>query len=640
MPSSWTARTFHALVALFCLTSGLPAAEPPPVRAFVEPPAFRLPKLSPDGKTLAMIGVRDGKEFLALLDLASMKAESINTFTKMKLIDYWWKEGGQLLFRIREEDTGWSYFRSFDLKTKKVGELSKLGGRGIEMVNPLPQDPEQMIVSTWDYYGGEIDLRRLNLKTGESTVLEKNLGEIYRWLTDRNGQLVAGFGREDETWFMLVHSAPGTEWQRTNLGKKRLPDFWPIAVFSDQRRLLGYYYDTPNTASIVVWDPATGKHENVFQSPEVDPDDVIAWGEDVTRVRAIGYETDRPQFFYLEEKDRKLADSIDRVLPKTTNTIVSTSKDEAVIVIQAYSDTEPSSFYVLDRRTGRLLPLGSSYPSLPSASMTPSSYFVFPAPDGLQLHGRLYAPIEAKLPPPAIVIVGPELNGPRWYREFNLLIQVLASRGYAVARFDYRGAEGYGRTLAEAGDQQLSTGMPADITAGIKWLVGKGLIDQRRVAIMGFNQGGTVALETLAQHQELFAVWVNFNTPMVRGILNYNDVVFGRYDDAGRKSRLGGVRAAFKYFDSIVPADLLAQVHVPAFNYYVRNSSDNSTVWGGDQTDKYFSRRKLPYVFLQSPASHTSSDLWEDADRKSREEWERIYTQLLEFLDKNLRQKP
>jgi dipeptidyl aminopeptidase/acylaminoacyl peptidase len=73
-------------------------------------------------------------------------------------------------------------------------------------------------------------------------------------------------------------------------------------------------------------------------------------------------------------------------------------------------------------------------------------------------------------------------------------VQFLANRGYAVLQPNFRGSTGYGKEFLEKGYGQWGGAMQNDINDGVAWLVEQGIVDAKRVCIMGVSYGGYAAL--------------------------------------------------------------------------------------------------------------------------------------------------
>ncbi len=131
----------------------------------------------------------------------------------------------------------------------------------------------------------------------------------------------------------------------------------------------------------------------------------------------------------------------------------------------------------------------------------------------MTLHGYLTLPkgtTVSKLPTVLLVHGGPWFRD-RWESEYytNRLAQFLVNRGYVVAQINYRGSEGYGRKFMEAAIGEYGGKMNDDLLDGMSWLVGQGISDPERIAIMGRSFGGYAVLAGLAFTPDKFACGID-----------------------------------------------------------------------------------------------------------------------------------
>jgi dipeptidyl aminopeptidase/acylaminoacyl peptidase len=139
---------------------------------------------------------------------------------------------------------------------------------------------------------------------------------------------------------------------------------------------------------------------------------------------------------------------------------------------------------------------------------------IIKARDGLELVSYLTLPVgiePQKLPMVLLVHGGP------WGRDswgFDPEVQCLANRGYAVLQVNFRGSEGFGKKYLNAGNLQWGVGsMQHDLTDAVKWAIGKGYADAKKIAIMGLSYGGYATLAGLTFTPELYACGVDINGP-------------------------------------------------------------------------------------------------------------------------------
>lgn len=105
---------------------------------------------------------------------------------------------------------------------------------------------------------------------------------------------------------------------------------------------------------------------------------------------------------------------------------------------------------------------------------------------------------------PAIVLPRSGVHGDFGTRHVHIVREML-ERGYVVLASDYRGSTGYGKAMKEAIDYG---GLEVDdVVAGLDWAVAElGVIDAKRVGIVGWSHGGLIALFGAFNHPEKFAV--------------------------------------------------------------------------------------------------------------------------------------
>ncbi|KAK6745073.1 hypothetical protein RB195_011653 [Necator americanus] len=89
----------------------------------------------------------------------------------------------------------------------------------------------------------------------------------------------------------------------------------------------------------------------------------------------------------------------------------------------------------------------------------------------------------------------------------------LTSRGYAVLQVNFRGSEGFGKRLTNAGDGEWGRKMHFDILDSVEFAVTKGIANRSEVAIMGDSYGGYETLVALTFTPDEFACGVDVVGP-------------------------------------------------------------------------------------------------------------------------------
>ena len=147
---------------------------------------------------------------------------------------------------------------------------------------------------------------------------------------------------------------------------------------------------------------------------------------------------------------------------------------------------------------------------------------VFKSADGLEIHGQLFLPKNAKAGEKRAALIflhgGPirqMLLGWHYmyyYANAYAMNQYLASRGYVVLAINYRSGIGYGRAFREAaGRAGRGATEYQDVVAAGKYLQGRSDVDAKRIGLWGGSYGGYLTALGLARNSDIFAAGVDFH---------------------------------------------------------------------------------------------------------------------------------
>jgi dipeptidyl aminopeptidase/acylaminoacyl peptidase len=166
------------------------------------------------------------------------------------------------------------------------------------------------------------------------------------------------------------------------------------------------------------------------------------------------------------------------------------------------------------------------------------------AQDGLEIEGLLALPPHpdrAGLPLVVLVHGGPTSCWSWEFAPYRGLPLQLASAGYAVLLPNPRGSAGRGQEFARANLGDMGGGDLEDILAGVDALVGTGVADDDRVAIMGGSYGGFMACWAITQTDRFAAAipqavvsdWLSFHLTTNIGQFDRLFLDSDPYDPAG-----------------------------------------------------------------------------------------------------------
>lgn len=350
------------------------------------------------------------------------------------------------------------------------------------------------------------DLYALDVETGLKRLVQKQRYPIRDWYSDAQGVVRYGGGCDDRGRCEYVTRAKAEDpWQVLSRWEayKNQGDFSVLGFGPGGDTLLVTELHEDRLAVFQLDLAGKADKELVFSHPKVDVGGVIRWPVGGA-IAGFWYTAERSHREVFDPEAAAVYDLVGKSLPGTENTIVSTARDNKLLLVAAGKDVAPTTYYLLDLERKSLSKLGALRPDIDSASLGEMKPVQIKASDGTVLPGYLTLPpgkADEKVP----LVVYPH-GGPHARDEwgFDPVVQLMASRGYAVLQVNFRGSVGYGRAWYEAGLRKWGTVMVDDIIDSTRWAVAQGFVDPERICIVGWSFGGYAALMAGVRTAELY----------------------------------------------------------------------------------------------------------------------------------------
>ena len=484
------------------------------VRDFFRTPQRSAFKISPDGKFVSYLAPYEGRKniFVQPTD-GTQPARPISRETARDIQGYVWKGNDHILF-VKDFGGDENYHVVSAPITGKadgsdVRDLTPYTGVRANIVDDLIDDAKHVLLQHNRRDRKVFDVFRVDVTTGQETLVAENPGNIDGWLTDHAGKLraaVATDGVNNALLYRDDESQPFRVLLRTDFRESVSPQLFTF----DNKKLYVTSNRGRDKAAVFILDPTTAKEETlVFAHPDVDVDG-LSYSRKRHVLLAAHYVTDKPGQHFFDDTARQIDADLRRQLPGYEIALQSSTLDETQYIVGAYNDRTPGTRYVYDSRTKKLAKLGEITPWLAEADMAPMKPVSYTSRDGLTIHGYLTLPVGVA-PKNLPVVVNP--HGGPWARDvwgYNPEVQLLANRGYAVFQMNFRGSTGYGRAFWEASFKQWGRAMQNDITDGVQWLIKEGVADPKRIAIYGGSYGGYATLAGITFTPDLYAAAVDY----------------------------------------------------------------------------------------------------------------------------------
>ncbi|SBW01950.1 S9 family peptidase [uncultured Dysgonomonas sp.] len=510
-----------SIIALFCLTFGLvTSCNKAPVPAPILPleDFFRNPEkasyqISPDGKYFSYTAPYEKRMNIYVQKIGQDSAVRITSETERDIAGYLWGNNNRILFL---KDTGGD--ENYQLYGVNIDGSNPLPLTAFEkvrtqIIDDLPEIDSEVIIGLNKRNPQIFDPYRLNIETGELTILAENPGNIQGWMTDHDGKLRVALSLDGVNQSLLYRDKEEDAFKVliTTSFKETLN---PYFFTSDNQKL----YATSNIGrdkdALIVFDFQTMKEEEVLYENEKYDISGASYSNKDKKLQLVAYQGhDGIKRHFFDDKLKGIYDKISSKVANKPFGINSKNKDENMLIVRTYNDKTPGAYYVYDVEKDILTHIADIYPWLDESNMATMNCITYKTRDGLEIEGYLtlpkgYTMETAKNLP---VVVNP--HGGPWARDgwgFNPEIQFLANRGYAVFQMNFRGSTGFGKKFWEISFKQWGKTMQDDITDGVEWLKAKGIANPDKIAIYGGSYGGYATLAGLTFTPDLYTCGVDY----------------------------------------------------------------------------------------------------------------------------------
>ncbi|MBN8224644.1 MAG: S9 family peptidase [Xanthomonadales bacterium] len=480
-------------------------------------------QISPDGKYLSWIAPVDGVMNVWVAPAGDPSAARAVTDDKARGIrNYFWSYRPDTLLYLRDSGGDEDFhLYAVDLAGNQTRDLTPFAKTTAQVFGLSPTQPDSILVGMNDRDPKWHDLYRVDLASGQRTLLQKNTDDIAAYVADGDFNLrYAQRSRADGGMDILKRAGDGWE-KAEDIPFGDVLTTAMLGLTSDGKTL--YLADSRdrNTAAVYAVDGASGQRTLLAEDARADIGGGLA-DPRTGELQAVSVDYLRNEWKPVGEAVAADLKALEALGPGEVGVNARTLDDRTWIV--AYSAAEsPVVYYRYDREPGaegKLTKLFSARPALDGKPLVPMWPQELKSRDGLNLVSYLTLPATADAdgdgkadhPVPMVLLVhgGPWARDGYGYSGWN---QWLANRGYAVLSVNYRGSTGFGKDFTNAGDGEWAGKMHDDLIDAVQWAVGQGITTADKVAIMGGSYGGYATLAGLTFTPDTFACGVDIVGP-------------------------------------------------------------------------------------------------------------------------------
>ena len=492
---------------------------------FAQLPSAEGPAISPDGTHVAARMAVDGQQYFAVMPLVEGGKRRMIGVGDMDL--NWWRWVGDKWLVIGigqvQKVLGEEFYvrraMAVEIDTGKIKPVSPRDSAQLaddilwasDDGNPRVLLSMQTSVFASDP-GFWPEVREIELATGHSRKVQRPLVGVAGWYADGAGTVRMGLAYGDDSRSIKVHyrDAPGAGLRTIAKTRKREEGLMiPALVPPEQGKALVIDDDEGGYSALYDLDLATmtrGKQLAASKGFDIaglktDPSGTHLWGVSVNE--------DRPATRWTDPDLKQLAEEVAGLVKNGNAEVTSVSRDRQKAIFVVGSAAAPGATMVYDRATKETRVFAFTNDTFQMKRLHPVRTIRYKARDGLEIAAVLTLPKRGGANFPLILLPH---GGPfaRDTEEWDWWTQFLADRGYAVVQPNYRGSSGYGTPFTQRGEGQWGLAMQDDLNDAVRALADQGIVDPKRVCIVGASYGGYAAERAAERDSGMFRCAVSY----------------------------------------------------------------------------------------------------------------------------------
>ncbi len=481
-------------------------------------------RLSPDGKWLSFQAPVDGvmNVWVGPADDIS-KAQPVTEEKVRPVPMHQWAYDNKHILYIQDKNGDENFhLYATNVESRETRDLTPIEGVRAEIQEVSEKFPNEILVGLNDRDKRLHDIWRINIHSGEKTLVQQNPG-VAGYVTDDdfNPRLSLTFTPTGGVlWQMAEGEGDARTWKDfLTFGPEDAMTSGPAGFDKSGQTLYLQDSRNRNTSGLFAMDLKSGETKLVADDPRTDAGGILAHPTE-KNIQAVSFEYARTEWKIIDDA---IAEDIEFLKKFQDGEFLVTSRtlDDSQWTVAYVLDNGPVKFYRYIRSPERkMVFLFNNRDDLADYPLVKMHDRVIESRDGLNLVSYLSLPPGTdpdndgipNEPVPLIL----DVHGGPWARDgwgLNSTHQWLANRGYAVLSVNYRGSTGFGKEFINAANGEWSGKMHDDLIDAVNWAVDQKIAQRDKIAIMGGSYGGYATLVGLTYTPEVFACGVDIVGP-------------------------------------------------------------------------------------------------------------------------------
>jgi dipeptidyl aminopeptidase/acylaminoacyl peptidase len=486
-----------------------PAAAATPLEVYGRLPMLENVVISTDGKKVAFVRPMRDERILTVVDLATGQKLFRSRVGSTKLRAMQWADEDSLLIEVSSTSlppfgfTGplqeWHQLLAVTVSKQKIAgiELASNSDKTLSAIvgAPMVRTIEgKTVIFVVGYYVADRVLPalfRYDPDRGRTHIVARASTPDTDWLVDADGQVAAESRYDDASKKWLISARRDGKLQAVAAGSSSLDEPELIGFDARGESLIVRFVENghplwrPWNLKEWSWGAPLGEGKTFFEPLADDRTGRIVGG-------SSGVDDD--QYFFFDNELQAHWNAVLRTFPADERVdLLSSTEDRSRMIVRVFGPKDGYHYSLFDWYSHQMVSLAPVYEGLGNVAAVRK--ITYAAADGFSIPAYLTLPPGTPEGAHGLPLVVLPHGGPAasdsW--NFDWWAQALADQGYVVLQPNYRGSTVNHEHLV-AGFGEWGRKMQTDLSDGVHHLAGQGLVDPKRVCIVGASYGGYAAL--------------------------------------------------------------------------------------------------------------------------------------------------
>ena len=307
-------------------------------------------RLSPDGHYLAYLAPYCDRMNLFVRSIAADGQLGapirLTSETDRSLGGYLWADNERLIYA--KDEGGDENYHLFGIRRDGSDERAYTNFPGVRagIIDDLPEVPGQILIEMNRRNPEAFDPYRLDLDTGELTLLAENPGNYQGWTTDHEGRLRVVYAIVDGVNTQILYRDHEGEDFRPVLTTNFRENVCYSLFTPDNKMVWGVSNRGRDKNALVLIDPATAKEREVlFEHEHYDVDALTYSRKRQCLLGAFCAGHREPVRHYFDETAREQRARLEKHFPERQIGLVDTDRDEVRCIVLVAGDRTRGAYY-------------------------------------------------------------------------------------------------------------------------------------------------------------------------------------------------------------------------------------------------------------------------------------------------------